>query len=462
MSKPLSRRAVLRGVGVAVSLPWLEAMMPRTARAAAAATPPLRMAFLYVPNGIATVRLRDGALLKPAWAADGTLTWDAACPRQWSCMPPAWTPEKDGPLPEKLPEMLAPLAEFRDNFSIITGLANSPGNTDLGHGPAQTSYLTCVTPRLTNGSDHRAGVSVDQVAASRFGDRTRISSLQLGEAARGLDGVLMALSWRDAVTPLRDAGGPSIIFERLFATGRSGMRHAAERRSVLDFIREDAGSLHGRLGADDRRKLDEYLGSIREIELRIERNAAMTVPKPPADLSIPAKAEAPPTWAEQIRLLGDLMVLAFQTDSTRLATFCFGSELSSVSFPYVGINDAHHDVSHHGLDPAKAEACTRINIHMLEQFAHVLRRLKEVKEGEGSLLDNCIVTYGSGNSDGQKHSKSNLPLLLAGGGAGTLKPGRHVRFAAETPLANLWLSLLERYGANPGRFGNSTGLLEGL
>jgi hypothetical protein len=447
-----------------VSLPWLEAMMPRTARAAGAAKPPLRMAFLYVPNGIATVRLRDGAVLKSAWAADGTLAWDAAFRRVLPCMP-AWTPEKAGPLPEKLPEMLAPLAEFRDDFSIITGLANSPGNTDAGHGPALTSYLTCVTPAAIGTSSQSAGVSVDQVAAGRFGDRTRIPSLQMGEAAGsiGVDGVYMALSWRDAFTPIRDAGGPRIIFERLFAmdASRSGMRRAAERRSILDFIREDAGSLHGRLGADDRRKLDEYLGSIREIELRIERNAAMTVPSPPADLSIPP-AHEPPTWAERIRLLGDLMVLAFQTDSTRLSTVCFSTEFSQMSFPYAGINDAHHDASHHAEDPVKSEACTRINIHMLEQFAHVLRRLKEVKEGEGSLLDNCIVTYGSGNSDGSKHSKSNLPLLLAGGGAGTLKPGRHVRFAAETPLANLWLSLLERYGANPGRFGNSTGLLEGL
>lgn len=462
MSRRLSRRTVLQGVGAAVSLPWLEAMGPRTAHAAATGKPPLRMAFLHVPNGIVTRRLRDGAVLNAAWMADGSLSWDAGNEKN-AVMLPAWTPEKVGPLPEELPALLAPLAEFRNDFSIVTGLANAPGRAGVGHGPAQPAYLTCAQPRPTTGNDHRAGVSVDQVAANQRGEATRISSLQLGGAGGGIENCNSSLSWRDATTPLGDSGGPRVIFDRLFATdgGATGAQRAAERKSILDFIREDAGSLCRRLGAADRRKLDEYLGSIRDIEQRIERNAAMPVPTPPADTPIP-DGKPLPTWAEQIRLLGDLMVLAFQTDSTRLCTFSFANEFSGASYPYAGINHSHHHVSHHGGNAEHIDACGRINLHMLEQFAHVLRRLKEVKEREGSLLDNCVVTYGSGNSDGYIHSKSNLPLLLAGGGAGMLKPGRHVRFAAETPLANMWLSLLERFGTSPGRFGDSTGVLEGL
>lgn len=461
MSRSLSRRTVLRGVGAAVSLPLLEAMAPRSARAAAV-KPPLRMAFLHVPNGIVTRRLRDGTVLNAEWTADGTLVWEAGNEKRMVTLP-AWTPEKVGPLPEELPALLAPLAEFRNDFSIVTGLANAPGRAGVGHGPAQAAYLTCAQPRPTSGSDHRAGVSVDQVAANQRGEATRLSSLQMGHAGGAIESCESSLSWRDATTPLGVTGGARIIFDRLFTTdgGAAGAQVAAERKSILDYVREDAGSLVRRLGAGDRRKLDEYLHAIRDIEQRIERNAAMPVPAPPAGFPVPDR-RAPPTWAEQIRLLGDLMVLAFQTDSTRLCTFSFAPEFSGASYPYAGINHSHHQVSHHAGNADPIDGCTQINRHMLEQFAHVLRRLKEATEGEGSLLDSCIVTYGSGNSDGYVHSKSNLPLLLAGGGAGTLTPGRHVRFAAETPLANLWLSLLERFGTNPGRFGDSTGLLEGL
>jgi hypothetical protein len=457
----LSRRTVLRGLGTALALPWLEAMMPRSARASAAGKPPVRMAFIHVPNGIVTRRLQDGKVLNAAWTPEGRLDWR---PGQGGVLLPAWTPEAVGALPGQLPSLLDPLADFRDDFSIITGLANAPGRAGLGHGPAQGAYTTCARPNRTTGNDYRAGTSVDQVAANHLGDRTRLPSLQVGTGDSGaIEGYMSSLSWRDATTPLQLIANPRHVFDRLFATdsGRAGAQREAERSSILDFIREEAGSLQTNLGANDRRKLDEYFTSIRDIEQRIERNARMPVAAPPGGFAVP-DAKAQFNWAEHVRLLGDLMTLAFQTDTTRICTFVFANEFSGASYPYAGINDSHHHVSHHGDKADHIAATARINLHMLEQFAYLLRKLKETKEGEGTLLDNCMISYGSGNSDGNQHSKSNLPVLLAGRGGGSLQPGRHVRFAEETPLANLWLSMLDRFGTKTGSFGDSTGRLSGL
>ena len=462
-NRDLSRRTVLKGFGTAVALPWLEAMSPVSARANSSVKPPVRMAFIHVPNGIVTRRLQDGNVLNASSSPGGRLLWQ---PGDGNLRPylPAWTPDEVGNLPRQLPPLLEPLADFRDDFSVITGLANAPGRAGVGHGPAQPAYTTCARPRQTTGSDHRAGTSVDQVAANHLGDRTRLPSLQLGCGDNGvIEGCMSALSWRNATTPLPLIRNPRHVFDRLFAadSGRASAQREIGRRSVLDFIREEAGSLQRDLGVNDRHKLDEYFTAIRDIELRIERSVHMPAATPPRGFAAPdARAEF--NWADHARLLGDLMTLAFETDTTRVCTFVFANEFSGASYPYAGINDSHHHVSHHGDNAERIAATTRINLHMLDQFAHIVHKLKETKEAGGTLLDNCMITYGSGNSDGNQHSKSNLPILLAGRGGGSLQPGRHIRFSEETPLANLWLSLLDRFGANADRFGDSTGRLSDL
>jgi hypothetical protein len=418
------------------------------------------MAFIHVPNGIVTRRLQVGNVLNAAWTPEGRLNWQ---PGRASVLLPAWTPEEVGALPKQLPSLLEPLADFRDDFSIITGLANAHGRAGVGHGPAQAAYTTCARPHQTKGSDYRAGTSADQVAAHHLGDRTRLPSLQIGTGDPGaIEDYGASLSWRDATTPLQLIANPRHVFDRLFATdsGRASAQREAKRSSILDFIREEAGSLQTNLGAADRRKLDEYFTAIRDIEQRIERSARMPVASPPQGFTVP-DAKTQFNWAEHVRLLGDLMALAFQTDTTRICTFVFANEFSGASYPYAGIHDSHHNVSHHGDKADHIAATARINLHMLEQFAHILRRLKETREGEGTLLDSCMISYGSGNSDGNQHSKSNLPVLLAGKG-GALHPGRHIRFTEETPLANLWLSMLDRMDAKVDRFGDSTGRLSGL
>jgi hypothetical protein len=439
MSQILSRRMVLKGLGTAVALPWLEAMAPIYSWASADRKQPVRMAFIYVPNGIC---MRD------------------------------WTPAELGKLPDKLPPILEPLSKLRDDFSIISGLASDKGRAPVGHAPAQGAYLTAVRPRKTDGSDYRAGISVDQVAASRLDGQTRLPSLQIGcdgsQTHGECDGYSCAymttLSWRDATTPLPQITNPRHVFDRLFGehSGGNNARRQAERRSVLDFVREEAASLQTNLSANDRRKLDEYFTAIRDIEKRIEQAVRMPAPKAPSDFPIPDAKKSPPTWAEHARLLGDLITLAFQTDSTRVCTFVFRNEFSGASYPDAGITASHHNVSHHGDDPEKSAQCVAINKHHLTQFAYILNKLKETREGDGSLLDHCMIAYGSGMSDGLRHDKSNLPVLLAGHGGGTLRPGRHLRFAAETPLANLWVSMLDRMDTTVERLGDSTGRLSGL
>ncbi|MFN9369115.1 MAG: DUF1552 domain-containing protein [Planctomycetia bacterium] len=443
MTKPLSRRAMLRGAGTAIGLPLLEAMTPLRGRAGEAAVPPRRMANIYAPNG------------KVMWY---------------------WTPEAVGKLPEQLPRILQPFADLRDDFSIVSGLANDPGRAGVGHLPSFAAYLTCARPLQTQ-KNFRLGVSLDQVAAHQLGDRTRLATLPIGNfgptQGNGEGGYALAytssLSWSDATTPVPAMWSHRVIFDRLFSTdgGQASGQRAFERRSILDFVRDEAGSLRGRLGGHDRHKLDEYFTVLRDIEERIERSSRMPVPAVPAGFDPPDQAPGKMNWAEHVRLLCDLLVVAFQTDSTRIATFQFGGEGSPANYPYAGITESHHYVSHHSQrkdDPncGKTEPCAKINVHMAEQAAYLLRRLKETREGEGSLLDNCMIVYGSNMSHGGLHSKSNLPVLLAGRCGGALHPGRHVRVPEETPLANLWLTMLDHFGAKVERFGDSTGRIADL
>jgi hypothetical protein len=440
----ISRRTVLRGLGAMVALPWLEAMAPLTvlASAPAAASAPNRLAFLYVPNGVHM---------------------------------PDWKPAADGALSE-LPATLKPLAPVKDELLVISGLtddkARPHGDGGGDHARALGSFLTGCQPRKTDGIDIRAGISVDQVAASRVGTQTRLPSLEIGCEPGAMAGncdsgyscvYSSTMSWRSATQPLPKEVNPKLVFERLFGAGKDSDRakRDARRRSVLDFVREDAGDLRAKLGGNDQRKLDEYFSAVRDIEQRIDRAEKLPPVKVP-DGTKPAGV--PAKFDEHMRLMCDLLVLAFQTDVTRVATFVLCNEGSNRPYGFIGVPEGHHDLSHHGNDPKKQAKISKINTFHVTQFAHLLTRLKGIKEGDGTLLDHCMIAYGSGNSDGNRHNHDDLPILVAGRGNGTLKTGRHLRLPREkdTPLNNLWLSLLDRMSVKVDNLGDATGRLSGL
>jgi hypothetical protein len=442
-TRKISRRRVLQGMGVAMSLPWLEAMGPVTAWADAsdpAAVVPNRMAFLYVPNG---KNMAD------------------------------WTPQTEG-ADFELPTILKPLAPVRDQLLVLSGLtadkARPHGDGGGDHARALGAFLTGAQPRKTDGTDIRVGISVDQIAAARIGDQTRLSSLEIGcehgAMAGGCDSgyscvYSSTMSWRGATQPLPKEINPKLVFERLFATTRNAeqARRDARRKSVLDFISEDSKDLAGRLGHNDVRKLDEYLSAVRDIELRIERAEKMPAIQRP-EIAVPDKI--PAGYEEHIRLMCDLMVLAFQSDVTRVATFVLANEGSNRSYPFIDIPEGHHELSHHGNDEKKKAKIRQINEFHTKQLAYLLEKLKATPEGDGSLLDHVMIAYGSGNSDGNAHNHDDLPILLAGGGCGTLKSGRHIRYSKETPLNNLWLSMLNRMNLEVDPFGDGTGELNNL
>ncbi|MBN8246437.1 MAG: DUF1552 domain-containing protein [Verrucomicrobia bacterium] len=445
-SLQISRRTLLRGIGTTLALPWLEAMGPLHAWAAgdtpAAQAAPNRMAFLYVPNGI---NMAD------------------------------WKPSAEGELPAELPLILQPLAPHRADLSVLTGLtadkarANGDGGGD--HARALSAFLTGTQPRKTDGTDIRAGVSVDQVAAARLADRTRLPSLEIGTEAGSMAGncdsgyscvYSSTMAWRSATQPLPKEVNPKLVFERLFGSGsrEERQRRDARRRSVLDLVKEDFSDLNGRLGTGDRRKMDEYFSAVRDLERRIEQAARLPDPEVPEGVSAPAGI--PGSYEDHIRLMADLMVLAFQTDTTRVCTFVLANEGSGKPYPFIGVSEGHHDLSHHGNNAEKKEKIARINRFHATQLAYLLERLKSVKEGDGTLLDHCMLTYGSGNSDGNAHNHDDLPILLAGRGCGTLHPGRHTVFPKETPLNNLWLSLLNRMELSVHQLGDSTGELRNI
>jgi hypothetical protein len=434
-------------LGTAIALPMLEAMLPASSRAAgavhAAKLPPKRMAFVFMPNGI---NMAD------------------------------WTPKQTGSSFE-LPYLLEPLAPVKDELLVLSGLAHDKarpnGDGPGDHARASATYLTGCQARKTQGADIRVGVSVDQVAAPQLGQATRLGSLELGcdyaQLAGNCDsGYSCAysfnISWRTASTPMPPEVDPRLVFERLFGSGSAVERaaHRARRQhaqhSILDYVREDAQRLQAQLGATDRRKLDEYLMAVRELEQRLDRAQPFEAATPAFD----RPAGIPKDYAEHVRLMYDLMALAFQTDSTRVATFMVAHDGSNRSYPFIGVSDGHHDLSHHGNNPEKQKKVARINRFHLEHFARFLIKLKSIREGEGTLLDRCMIVCGSGIGDGNAHNHDNLPVLLCGRGGGSLRTGRHIRFDKETPMTNLYLSMLERAGVSVERLGDSTGKLAGL
>ncbi len=435
----ITRRTVLKGLGTAVALPLLESMLPAAGTAAA----PKRLAFFYVPNG---VNMHE------------------------------WTPKDEG-AGFRLPSILEPLQPVRDELLVLSGLtldaARSHGDGGGDHARAMAAFLTCTHPRKTAGSDIRAGVSVDQVVADKVGRRTKFASLELGtdhglQAGACDTGYSCAysanLSWRGESTPMAKETNPRLVFERLFA-GPKGEANSARarrdryRKSILDFVSEDAAQLRWRLIGGDQRKVDEYLTGVRELEVRIERAGRGPDAPPPGAV----KPEGvPKDYAEHVRLLLDLLVLAFQGDLTRVATFVFADEGSNRSYRFMGVPEGHHDLSHHGGDPLKLEKVRQINRFHMSEYARFLKRLQSIKEGDGTLLDHAILVYGSGNSDGNAHNHDNLPVVLAGRGRGTLKTGRHVRYPRETPLASPYVSLLERMEVPVKSFADSKGPLPSL
>jgi len=442
--KHLHRRTFLKGMGAAIALPMLDAMTPAFGvRAAAAGTSPMRLAFTYVPNGITM--------------AD-------------------WTPVGDGGAFE-FSRILKPLEAFRGDTLVLSGLAHKNGYA-LGDGPgdharAAASYLTGVHPRKTAGADIQNGISVDQIAAQRIGAKTRFPSLELGcddsRTIGNCDSVYScaytnSLAWRGPSTPMPPETNPRLVFERLFGDLDTTIppdvraRRLHYRRSILDLVRDRSAQLASDLGASDRRKLDEYFSSIREIERRIEQaeqdltGITPTIDKP---------SGIPVLYADYAKLMFDLQIVAFQTDLTRVVTMMMGREGSLRTYPEIGVPDPHHPLTHHRGNPEWIERVTKINTMHMELFAGFIDKLKTTPDGDGTLLDHSTIVYGSGLSDGNRHTHDDLPVLLVGRGAG-FRLGTHVTHAKDTPMTNLYLTLLERMGVETETIGDSTGRMEQL
>jgi hypothetical protein len=441
----ISRRTMLRGMGTAMALPWLEAMLPRSLFAAGqtqAAQAPRRMAFLYVPNGAQMEHL---------------------------------TPAAEGVNYEMTP-ILQPLARHREDMLVLSGLTCDKGRAN-GDGPgdharASGSFLTGVQVRKTAGASFRAGVSADQVAVSRLGDRTRLPSLEIaverfrgtGNCDSGYSCVYEhTLAWRNSTSPLPTETDPRLVFNRLFSSRPNDperQRRDMLRSSVLDAVMDDTRSLEARLGGTDRQMLNQYLTNVREMEQRIARLENMPPVEPPEGTQAPTAT--PAALPEQIKLMCDLLALAFQTDVTRISTFMLAKEGSNIQYRMIGITEGHHDISHHQNNAEKKDKLKKINTYHMEQLAYLADKLKAVREGDGTLLDNCMIAYGSAISDSNRHTHHDLPVVLLGKGGGSVRTGRHVRYPKDTPLNNLWLSMLERFGTRIETIGDSTGLLPGL
>jgi hypothetical protein len=436
LRKSIPRRAFLRGAGATLALPLLDAMTPALA---AEIVRPIRMAFIEVPNGI---------------------------------MMDKWTPATEG-ANFALTPILEPLAEFRDRMLLLSGLDQNQSKalaTEVGgdHPRACTAWLTGAHAKMTSGADLRAGISVDQVAAREFGKYTQLASLEVGlespevvgacESAYGC-AYYNTISWRNETTPLPMENRPRAIFERLF--GGAGSTDAKVRlvyRSVLDAVAEDVRRLRGKLGAADRGKIDQYLDAVRDIERRIQLAEAQGGRDRP-QLALPISV--PQTFSDYYKLMADLMVLAWQTDMTRVCTFQVGHEMSGRAYPELGFGDAHHSVTHHQGDPDKIARVVQINIFHTKMLAYYLDRLRSTADGDGSLLDHALVLYGGALSDGNLHLYTDLPLLLVAGGVAGIKGGRHIRYPRGTPMGNLLLTMLDKANVTRvERFGDSTGRLE--
>jgi len=437
----LSRRQLLRGLGACIALPTLISASPAFAKSAAKKAP-TRMAFVYVPNG---------------------------------AIPAAWWPAGSGGADFALSPTLAPLAKVRSQLQVISGLADLSANPEADgagdHARAGGTFLTGVRIKKTAGSDIRAGVSIDQVVANQIGHLTRFASLELtcdvvrksGECDSGYACVYeYNLAWQSPNQPLAPEHNPQFAFERLFGDGPRNERVANlkrrenEQHSILDFVMDDAKSLNSQLDGRDRQKLDQYLTSVREIEQRIAISKTMKVANPDID----APEGVPASYQEHVALMFDMLHLAFQTDSTRIATLLLAREGSNRPFNDIGLSSGHHDLSHHKNTPEIIEKVKLIDRWYVQRLAAFLEKMDKTQDVDGkSLLHNSMILYGSGNADGNRHTHSNLPVVVAGAGGGAFKPGQFI-MARQQPLSNLFLSmadamggeLIESHGDSTGRF----------
>jgi hypothetical protein len=440
--KSVDRRTFLYGTGAAFALPLLDAMTPAFAIEKAR---PIRMGFVQVPNGIMNLNNE-------------------------------FAPKAVGALGE-LPPILEPLADFKDRMLVFSGL-DSQQAAGLGfevagdHPRACTAWLTGTHAKMTAGADLHAGVSVDQIAAKEFGKETQLSSLEVSLESADVIGSCEAayscayyntISWRDETTPLPMENRPRVLFERLFGAFGTDPKVLSvvrqEDRSILDAVNQDVARLRGKLGGPDRGKIDQYLEAVRDVERRIQRAEAQS-----KDHDLPAlagPAGTPSVWSEYYKLMTDLMVLAWQTDMTRVSTFQIGHEMSLRAYPELGFGDSHHSVTHHHGEAEKIAKTTKINILHTKMLAYYLDKLRNTPDGDGSILDHSMILYGAALSDANLHLYTDLPLLLVGGGVNGIKGGQHLKYPNRTPMSNLLLTMLDKAGVpNVTRLGDSTGKLD--
>ena len=436
--KALPRRTLLRGMGATVALPLLDAMVPAmTATASTPARPVRRLGYIFVPMGSDITR---------------------------------WTPPGDDSLRELSP-ILRPLAPHKDHLTVVTNmeLRNAYPGT---HATSNSAYLSCAKAKLTESSDYYLGTTVDQIAAKEIGQDTRLPSLELGMEILDVvgqcdDGFACVyqnnLSWSSPTTPLPYEAHPRKVFGRLFGEGSPEERSKTlkKKASMLDRVKSDISRLQRELGAGDRARIDQYLNSVREVERRIQiaesgASEETTVPDMERPVGVPA------AYADHVRLMFDLQVLALQADITRVITFQLAREGSTRSYNEIGVSEPHHPLTHHGNDPTKIAKVAKINEYHVSLFGYLIEKLKTTPDGEGSLLDHSLYLYGSGMGDPNLHDHINLPIMVAGGGAGRMKGGRHIRYADRTPLANLHLTLLQKAGVQMDSFADSKGRVEEL
>ncbi len=444
--KHISRRTVLRGLGTALSLPLLDSMVPaQTPLAQTAANPELKLGLCFIPHGAVMAN---------------------------------WTPESEG-ADFKISRTLAPLEPFKDQVVVVTNLAHKmaapggPGDNGGDHTRSPAVFLNGVHPKRTDGADIQAGVTIDQIAAQRIGQRTPLPSLELAtEDFSGLVGscdvgfscaYMNTISWRTPTTPLPMEINPRVVFTRLFGDGANSaerLERIEEQHSILDAVMGQVRHLEGNLGPSDRNRVAEYLDTVREIERRIQlaekQNANSTLAVPTSPMGIPDDHQ------EHSKLMFDLMALAFQANITRVSTFMMAREVSYRTFPMLGISEGFHPASHHQNNPERLENLTKINTYHVSLVAYFLGKLKATPDGDGNLLDHSLILYGSGMSNSNVHNHAPLPVMVAGGAAGRMKGGRHLKYPEGTPMANLLLTILDKAGVPQERVGDSTGLLTEL
>jgi Protein of unknown function (DUF1552) len=438
--RTLPRRTFLRGLGATVALPLLDAMVPSmsslTALGRAAAAPVRRLGFVYMPMG---------------------------------CDLPRWTPPGDT-LAELSPALQS-LRPFVDQLTVISHmeLKNAYPGT---HATSNAAFLSAAKAKWTESTDYYLGTTVDQIAATQLGDQTLLPSLELsmdllqmvGQCDNGYACVYQNnLSWSSPTTPLPAEAHPRVVFERLFGEGGSAAERRAalkKRASLLDWVRDDITRLQHQLGPEDRARVSQYLDTVREVERRIQKAEAATADDQLPDLDRPTGV--PAAYADHAKLMFDLQVLAMQADVTRVMTFQLARETSNRTYPEIGVPDPHHPLTHHGNDPDKIARMAKINAFHVSLFAYYLEKLKSTPEGDGTLLDHSLILYGSGMGDPNIHNHVDLPIIVAGGAAGRVKGGRHIKYAEPTPLANLHLTLLERVGVRMDAFADSKGKIDEL